>query len=457
MARRDSVLRFLLKYYLRRRHRRSMSADADPRAAQAILHRRMANALAGTRIAQLHDPRIWNDLDSYRRHLRTTGYDDYRALVAQALSADTCGGAFERGTTRAFGHSSSSRNFVPFTRAHVDNFRAFQLDVAAQLAIGHGCTQILSSPSLMIQGTLETALSPGGILTGYSSAVMIEQTPWLLKRRLLPSPSELRAPQVEARIASVRRALLEKRPRVLTGMPEFVVGVLRTLLGGPDVTLIREALRGIELYAWSGTPLGRYRAFFEEHLAVGCRMFDAVSSTEAPIGLQCSQTQAYRPALERTLLLFASPRDPADRRFAWELVEGAEYDVLLGSFAGFHGYKVGDRVRVVSARPLRFQLLSRAVDADATGDLLGASATDFCAYLDPTTRALRLIVESAAPLERAIVNAIVARLGASAATVRIVEAGRLAQAAVELSLRGIAKLPRLHSRPDVQALLESVT
>ena len=447
------IVRYLLRQYLRLAQHRALAADASPRLAQERLHARMARALRGTRIAELQDARIWDDLDRYRHHVRATTYADHGALIRDAMQGAPRAGIFERGATTAFGHSSSAKSFVPFTRAHIESFRAFQMEAVAEVAIGQGQRQILSSPSLMVQGSLEVERTVGGVLTGYSSAVMVERTPWLLKRRLLPSPDDLRLPDAGARTAQIGRALVLQRPRVLTGMPEFVVGVLRALLAGDDADRVREALRGIEVYAWSGMPVGQYRAFLAEHLAPGCHFFDAVSSTEGPIGLQVGEEGVYRPALTRSLLLFVRPGE-SEKRFAWELVEGETYDVLLGSFAGLHGYRVGDRVRVVSARPLRFELLPRAIDVGAACALLGGDASDLCAYLDPTTRVLRILLEGARAPSVASLAELASRLGAAYATVRLVDPGRIARAAVALSVHGITKLPRLHSRPEVQALLE---
>ncbi len=448
------MLTFVARQYLRWVHRRSSAADADPRAAQEHLHRRIGRALRGTRVAELQDARIWDSLDRYRRYVRTTSYADHEALIADAMGGEPRVGVFERSATTAFGHSSTSKKYVPFTRAHIAGFRGLQADVLADLVVRRDLPQVLSSPSLVVQGSLELARSHG-VLSGYSSAVMVERTPWLLKRRLLPSQADLQIPDLDARAAQIGRALLERRPRVLTGMPEFVVGVLRTLLDRPDAERVREALRAIDVYAWSGMSLGPYRAFFDEHLAPGCKLFDVVSATEGAIGIQAERLGVYRPALARSLLLFANVDDPTDRRFAWELLEGRDYEILLGSFAGLHGYRVGDRVRVVSAKPLRFELLPRAVDVDATWALLGAASTDFCAYLDPSTRALRLLVEGSEPPAIAAIAELAARLGASDASVKLVGVGRIARAAVALTLRGVVKLPRLHSRPDVQAIVEA--
>ncbi|HEY2518123.1 MAG TPA: GH3 auxin-responsive promoter family protein [Polyangiaceae bacterium] len=447
------MLGLLVHAWLRRTQRRADAADGSPRAAQEALHRRMAQAIRGTRAAAIQDPRVWEGLEGYRRHLRPTSYDDYRALVEEARSSPVPG-TFERRVTTAFGHSSSGKKFVPFTRAHIDTFRAFQMDSVAELAIGQGMGELLGATSLMIQGSLEVARSDAGVLSGYSSAVMVERTPWLLKRRLLPSPEALRSPDPEARAAAIGRALIEKKPTLLTGMPEFVVGMLQQLLAGPDRDRVRDALRGIRAYAWSGMSVGAYRPFLDEHLGPGCRYFDVVSATEGPLGIQSGALGVYRPALGRSLLLFAPPHDLDDRRFAWELEEGATYTVLLGSFAGLHGFRVGDRIRVVQARPLRFELLPRTIDVGATCALLGEDTSDLCAYLDPRTRVLRLLVEGVRPPSLAALRAFTARLGAVEASVRLVERGRIARAAVLLNLQGITKLPRLHSRPEVQALLE---
>jgi hypothetical protein len=451
------MLRWLLRQWLRRAHRRAMDADASPRAAQEALHARMAIALRGTRAAELQDARAWEGLEAYRRHLRLTDYEDYRALVDEARSAPWAG-AFERAATTDFGHSSSGGKHVPFTRAHIATFRAFQIDALAELAVGQGFDDVLgrSARSLMIQGSLDVQRSVAGVTSGYSSAVMVERTPWLLKRRLLPSLAVLRLPDPAERAARIGRALVDRQPRVLTGMPENVVGVLRQLLEGPDAARVRNALGRIRAYAWSGMSLGPYKAFLDEHLAPDVRYFDALSSTEGPMGLHAGGALGvYRPAFARSLLLFGAPDDPSDRRFAWELAPGETVAVLLGSFAGLHGYRVGDRVRVVSTRPVRFELLPRAVDVgEACAELEGAS--DFCAYVDPRTHVVRLLVEAVRPPSGEALRAFATRVGAASASVRLVAPGRIARAAAALSLQGIAKLPRVHSRAEVQDALERV-
>ena len=155
------IVRYLLRQYLRFAQHRALAADASPRLAQERLHARMARALRGTRIAALQDARIWDDLDRYRHHVRVTTYADHRPLIGAAMRCAPSAGIFERGVTMAFGHSSSAKSFVPFTRAHIDGFRAFQMDAVAEVAIGQGQTQILSAPSLMVQGSLLLLLRMG--------------------------------------------------------------------------------------------------------------------------------------------------------------------------------------------------------------------------------------------------------------------------------------------------------
>src|SRR4051794_32125380 len=69
---RGLTLRFLVHQFLRWAQHRAEAADASPKAAQEKLHRQLARAVKGTRIASVQDARIWDDLESYRRYVRIT-------------------------------------------------------------------------------------------------------------------------------------------------------------------------------------------------------------------------------------------------------------------------------------------------------------------------------------------------------------------------------------------------
>jgi hypothetical protein len=365
-------------------------------------------------------------------------------------------GIFERAPTRAFGHSTGGTRYTPFTRRHVRSFRGFQAAVLAQAVVGRGLADLVRHRSLVVQGNLDLSREDNGVVHGYSSAVMIARTPWLVRQRMLPALHVLRTPSLPDKLAGIGEALLRHRPRSLGGIPEFVVGSLRELCAGPAAAEVRERLSRVTTYFWSGTPLGPYRAFLERQLAPGCVFFDAVSSTEGPIGIQAEREGVYRAALSHTLLLFTPPGEPDRKLFVWELAPGEDYDLYLGSFAGYQGFAGGDRIRVLSRAPLRFALLPRKIDVESTWRLLGAEVSDFCIYRDAAGESVRVLVEAPAPPPQAALEALAARLHAARATVRLLPEGSLSRAAVAASARGLIKLPWIHQSHALHEELEKL-
>ncbi len=443
------MIRRILATLLRRAHRRLEAADAAPRAAQAAVHRRLARALAGTQAAALHPAAAWADLDAWRDHVRLTTHADYAPLIAQALAAPLPG-AFERRPTAAFATSTSGAKHTPYTRAHFASLRAFQSAVLGQALVGRDLTALLDGRALVVQGSLELARTPGGALTGYSTALMVATAPWMLRRSMSPPLEVLRAPDPATRLSGVRDALVTARPTALSGIPEYVVGALRHLLAGPDAEAVRDALAAVRLYAWSGTPLGPLRAFLQAHLAPGAALFDAVSATEGPLGVQAEAPGVYRLALPHVLLLFVATDDPDHRALAHQLTPGRDYAVHLGSFSGLSGYATGDRVHVLSTDPVRFALLPRQLDVEAAWRALGPETTDFRLFRDATAGLTALIERPSAP-DAAALATLAALAGASTATAHLLPPGHLTRAAFTFNPLGLVKLPWLSSRPDLAA------
>lgn len=424
-------------------------ADRQPALAQERAHRAISHMLVGTQAAQLQPLSACQDLESYRSHVRLTVYEDYRSLVSQAMLRPGSNDYFERGPTRYFGHSSSGCKYVPYTRAHLASFRGFQMDAAAQIGFGLGRSEIFSGRSFMIQGNLGVERAPSGVVRGYSSAVMVELTPWLLRRWLRPRVSDLRIADIEKRVERIGVSLLKERPRILAGIPEYVAAVLRLLLEGPQADAIREVLSHVTVYGWSGSPLGSYRSFFEPLFAPGCDFLDAVSATEGALGIRCPETGSYRFALNRSLLLFTPVGREKERFFAWELETGQDYEVILGSFAGIMGYRLGDRIRRARGSKLRFDLLPRAL----AGLGFGEASSDYYVFMDPSTSALEVSLESENAPTALELDALTTRLGASSARVRLLPRGRIARAGLRASASGVTKLPRLNRDARVHSIL----
>jgi hypothetical protein len=126
---------------------------------------------------------------------------------------------------------------------------------------------------------------------------------------------------------------------------------------------------------------------------------------------------------------------------------------LITSFAGLTGFRVGDRIEVHATKPLRFCLLPRGIDADATLAELGATARDFRIYQAPGSDDLAIWLEAAASPPAAAVRALAERFGAVRAEVHLLSEGALARVALLASTRGFTKLPYFHREARLAELM----
>ena len=432
-------------------HRRMEDADRAPADAQRRLHRALSRALAGTEVAQLQSPRALETLEGYKRALRVTEHTDYASLISADMHGDRRPGRFERRRTQTFGHTSSGR-YVPFTRGHIRGFRRFSARASAQAVAGLGLHALLDTRTLMIQGNLEVHHTETGARAGYSSAVMVDRTPWLIRRRMLPGAAALRAPTLEDRVERLTTCLLQHRPRVSRGFRSSWWVCSAPCSRGPRRDAVRDALHQVVAYAWSGTVLGPYRAFLSSVFSDRVRFLDAVSATEGPLGIAAGPAGLYRPALNDALLVFEDVQDPEDRRLAHELVVGRRYSVLLGSFAGLLGYRTHDVIEVHDARPLRFSLVPRRLDVERAWAALGSGVSDFSLYR-PVSGPARLLVESSGALPEVALAEVAELAGASSVVPVFVPEGHLARSLLKASLTGLVKKPWMHASAQIHSAL----
>lgn len=347
---------------LRRARDRLLRADTEPHLAQAEVHQRLGRALQGTTVARVQAPRVWESLETYRRWVRLWGYDAYEDLIGDAMACPTAD-AFERGVCATFASLGEER-YLPFTKAHLRHVRAFD---AALLASVHEGEQGSSARTFVATPTAPPRHTVGGALLGTAYAVMLARAPFWLRRRLLPSRETLLITEASARREAMRTSLVEGGAAAVTGDAGCFAQLVRELVDDESSAAIRSALRELRVAAWSGEVAPRDRALLDEHLHPQYVTRRTVDSAVGPLGIEGDAPGQFRAALGQSLFVFTPPHDPGDRRFAWELQDGREYDIYVGSFAGPQGYATGQRVQVVSRAPLRFEIVSRAASDCATG------------------------------------------------------------------------------------------
>lgn len=435
------MLSRLAHAYLRQQHQRSMLADQDPVRAQARLLDGIASATDGTEVRALQSREVFQSLELFRKNARITRYADYKPLIDRALSTG-CPHIFERRTTRAFAHSSSNERLVPFTKSQVSSFRRYQTDVLAQALVGRTVKGVLSERTLILQGAWNVSVEDN-ITTGYSSAVMMQLSSWLLRRKLLPSLDALRERDLERRLALTRSALLEQRPRQVSGMPGHVASIIEALLAQPHADEVREVLREVRFYAWGGEGMGTHERIIRSTLAPDCVYVDALSATEGAMGLPAETQGLYRPAVEHSLLMFVSVDNPGERFFSWELQRDATYEVLVTTHAGLTAYGTGDTIRVVQSAPLRFVHVPRAREASTACTILKNVASNFVLYRSEEPGASALLLEADKVPSEGILAALRASLSVNTLTVKRLAPGTLSRAYLQLQNSFAIKVPRL--------------
>lgn len=339
--------------FLKSLYTQMKAADENPRQAQEDVYARIRARIPGTAVGDLQSPRIWENLESFRAHVRPTSIADYQAHLEQGLREPKSRGRFEHGPTRLWTPLSNTALHAPVTESHLESFKGAALRAIAEMAVGQKLNSALEGKILVIGNPLPAARATRrnmmGAEIGNLAALLLPHAPPLLKRRVLSSSS------------SLRETLLKEKPEIVCATPDRGVASIQLMLSSDPTPLTRFALKKISVWISIG-PLDRHHLhFLTEHLPQDCRILTWIGGVEGPVGFSVkSSSNQFRMALQDSLFLFEPKNSQGRRLLAWELRPGEDYEILISSLMGFMAYRTGMKVKLTSALPLEFRLLPEA-------------------------------------------------------------------------------------------------
>ncbi len=444
-------------------YRHSMTAiDVNPQKTQLKFFRQWAKEMSQTSVGRLQEKAIYTDLECFRHQVKITDYEYYQLVFLEGINRiatigmiesgmnENNAGMFERQTTRYFGHSSTSKKYVPFTKKTIATFKKYQHAVLANLL--HALPESNLKTFIVLGGL--TIEYKGSAKLGYSSAIMMEHNTKAFRNMVNPPVAQLMQADFAEKLRLMEKRLIESAPDTLSGLPELVKGLILHLLKGPRAEEVRATLKKVKLLCWSGNYLtAEDEAFFRQTLSADLVISAVCSATEGAIGFGQESYDIFAPALQHNLFLFIDENADASasntpRYFSWELEASRCYRLTMTNFSGLTAYLTGDIIEVVQQQPLRFKLRTPHNEYALLKTHINVSFTDFYLYFDGDTERLFVYLETAA--KNSIVYAQIELLGKAfdARSVEFirVEQGNIAQAAYYAAHHGLIKLKRYQDK-----------
>jgi hypothetical protein len=201
-----------------------------------------------------------------------------------------------------------------------------------------------------------------GVYSGDMSAITLRFRPWYLSPFVEPSPRISALPWDDKLQAMAELLIADTAIRVISGVPPWILLLLKRCREISGNRPLREVLPHLELIIHGGTSIKPYQAEFETLFPVAPpRYIEVLPSSEAFMGFQCGGDAGMRLTpyygvfyeFVRFEDLDENGRpDPFAASIPLEQVEiGQRYAVILNTCSGLWRYHIGDTIRFTGLSP----------------------------------------------------------------------------------------------------------
>ncbi|MEI6215191.1 MAG: GH3 auxin-responsive promoter family protein [Desulfuromonadales bacterium] len=308
---------------------------------------------------------------SYQQFMTDYFYHDHDPSTA-GLTAPQLDNCAWPGSIKMYCETSGTTapsKFIPFSEQMFAENRRAALDMMACYLAANPASRILDGKILYMSGSTSLTEVKRGIWSGDMSALTLRFRPWYLSPFVEPNTEISALPWEEKLQAMAELLLRDKRIRVISGVPPWIILLLKRCseIGGKSLS---ELLPGLELIIHGGTSLAPYRSEFEQIFdGKPPRLLELLPSSEAFMAFQqpgearMRLTPYYGVFFEfvrfEDLDSHGKPA-PFCRTVSLEEVEtGQRYAVILNTCSGLWRYHIGDTIRFVSTSPYHIEFTGR--------------------------------------------------------------------------------------------------
>lgn len=318
-----------------------------------------------------HDLRRTASHDEYSHRMPVTPYAELRPWVMRMVSGEK--NVLWPGVTRRFAQSSGTSDgrskFIPVTddSLRLNHYRGAADAVAHYLSL-YRDSRMFRGKGFILGGSFANTLEsvPKGVLVGDLSANLIDAVNPIVNLFRIPSKQTALiadwTQKVPALVAASRHADVTN----ISGVPSWFLTVLRRVIADAGATTIHDVWPNLEVFFHGGISMEPYRSQYAAITEPGrMRYMETYNASEGFFAVQdLREPGAMLLLLDAGVFYEFVPLDRIEEPYpqalgAWEVEEGATYELVVTAANGLWRYPIGDTVRIVSRDPLRIAIAGR--------------------------------------------------------------------------------------------------
>ena len=358
----------LLHPFFSARARQSIHAALDAPHTQEAMLMGMIAAARDTEWGKAHNYRRINSYRDYAEAVGVTPYEEIRPLVMRMIHGQR--DILWPGTTRRFAQSSGTSGgkskYIPITPDMLadGHYRGSSMVVAHYLR-NHPDSRIFSGRALILGGSFanELGINDRTLRVGDLSANLIEAIDPLANLVRTPSKNTALLPDWHEKLPRLAREVSRHKVTNLSGVPSWMMTVLREVMKLNGVNELHEMWPGLEVFFHGGIAFGPYRSQYDTIINPDrMRYMETYNASEGFFALQDDpSTTAMMLLMDCGVFYEFKPvgDDGASPLTVEDIRPGEIYELIITTKGGLWRYPIGDTVMVHSLNPVKITIAGR--------------------------------------------------------------------------------------------------
>ncbi len=330
---------------------------------------KLLTAAKDTDWGRKYDFRSIQSYEDFQRRVPIQTYDDVKLYVQEMIDGEQniLWPSDIHYFAKSSGTTSDKSKFLPLSKESLKNihYRGAQ-DVVTLYLQMNPQSKLFSGKALILGGSHAPSQPSANNLIGDLSAILIENINFLANLVRVPSKKIALMDEWESKIEAIVNSTMNKNVTNLSGVPSWMLVVLKKILEKKGKTTIEEVWPNLEVFFHGGVAFTPYREQYAQIIkSPKMHYVETYNASEGFFGIQ-------NDLLDPSMLLMIDydifyefiPLEELDNEspkiVPLEEVElNKNYALVISTSSGLWRYMIGDTVKFTNSRPYKFIISGR--------------------------------------------------------------------------------------------------
>ncbi len=338
-------------------------------AIQSRVLARLVNSASKTEWGVAHDYKSIKTYNDFASRVPVQNYETLKGYIDRMRHGES--DILWRGRCRWFAKSSGTTNdkskFIPVTPQGLKQVHyKGGADVVALYLKNNPKSKMFSGKGLILGGSHAPNYNLQGSLVGDLSAILIENCHPFVNYMRVPEKSIALLSDFEEKMDKIARATSNVNVTNLSGVPSWMMAVLKHLLDITGKSGIEEIWPNLEVFFHGGVAFTPYREQYQQLIRkTDMKYMETYNASEGFFGIQNDPTDpAMLLMIDYDVFYEFIPFEEIDSPNPtvvplWGVEPGKNYAMLISTSCGLWRYMIGDTVRFTNVEPYKFVITGR--------------------------------------------------------------------------------------------------